>query len=126
MSMLARTSKGLRAVTALVSGIILTGILSGQVVAATVAPGAEPKAGTPEPEFLCLKDLKEPLTGLSIACYTEAGCAYVQKNAGDPLPDYDQASVPYALGREKIEGIITSSHPIMTKIKEFGYSCKAL
>lgn len=106
--------------------LVASAALSGAAAAATVKPGTEPNAAAPEPEFLCLKDLKEPLTGLSIACYTEAGCAYVQKNAGDPLPDYDQDSVAYALGREKIEGIVTSSHPIMTKIKEFGYACKGL
>jgi hypothetical protein len=102
-------------------------VFGGAVAAATVAPGTDHEAAhRAEPEFLCLKDLNSPLTGLSIACYTEAGCAYVQKNAGDPLPDYDRDSVPYALGREKIEGIVTSSAPIMAKIKTFGYACKAL
>jgi len=66
------------------------------------------------------------LEGLSIACYTEASCAHVESQKSEPLPDYDQDSVAYALGREKIEGIVTSSQPIMKKIQEFGYSCRKL
>lgn len=77
-------------------------------------------------EYLCLKNLDTPLEGLSIACYTQAGCAFVEAGKGDPLPDYDQDSVPYALGREKIEGIVTSSGAIMKKIAEFGYACRKL
>jgi hypothetical protein len=106
--------------------LVAAAVVSGAAEATTIKPGTEPRPDTPEPEFLCLKNLDAPLTGLSVACYTEVGCAYVQKNAGEPVPDYDQESVPYALGREKIEGIVTSSHPIMTKIKEFGYACKPL
>jgi len=104
----------------------MLGAVSTAAPAATVAPGDEPRIGAAEPEFLCLKDLDAPLTGLSIACYTDAGCAYVQKNAGDPLPDYEEGSVAYALGREKIEGIVTASQPIISKVKTFGYACKAL
>jgi hypothetical protein len=103
----------------------LCGLISATLVAAATAAGsasAEPAA----PEFLCLKDLKAPLEGLSIACYTEAGCAFAESQKAEPLPDYDQESVPYALGREKIEGIVTSSQPIMKKIQEFGYSCRKL
>jgi hypothetical protein len=92
----------------------------GAAVATTAPAKADPS------EFLCLKDLNAPLEGLSIACYTEAGCAYVEAQKADPLPDYDKESVPYALGREKIEGIVTSSEPIMKKIEEFGYSCRKL
>ena len=77
-------------------------------------------------EYLCLKNLSAPLEGLSIACYSQAGCAFVEAQKGDPLPDYDQESVPYALGREKIEGIVTSSGAIMKKIREFGYACRKL
>jgi hypothetical protein len=106
------------------------GTLKKSTVAAVVALGAAMTTWAPakaEPqEFLCLKDLKAPLEGLSIACYTEAGCAYVEAQKAEPLPDYDQESVPYALGREKIEGIVTSSEPIMKKIKSFGYSCRKL
>jgi hypothetical protein len=97
------------------------------MLASSIAITAETKAApSAAPEFLCLKDLKAPLDGLSIACYTEAGCAYVEAQKADPLSDYDQESVPYALGREKIEGIVTSSEPIMKKIREFGYACRKL
>lgn len=104
------------------TGLIGVIMLGGPIVT-TAAAAAAPSAA---PEFLCLKDLKAPLDGLSIACYTEAGCAYVEAQKAEPLPDYDQESVPYALGREKIEGIVTSSEPIMKKIREFGYSCRKL
>jgi hypothetical protein len=95
------------------------------VIALAAAAGLAP-ASAADAEFLCLKDLSAPLEDLAIACYSEAGCAFVEAGKAEPLPDYDQESVPYALGREKIEGIVTSSAPIMSKIKEFGYSCRKL
>ena len=96
-------------------------------VAAALMTAASPaSAGGASLEFLCLKDLKASLEGLPIACYSESGCAYVEAQKAEPLPDYDQESVAYALGREKIEGIVTASEPIMKKIKGFGYSCRKL
>lgn len=98
----------------------------GAGLAAIATLGLGTAALAADAEFLCLKDLKAPLEGLSIACYTENGCAFVEAQKAEPLPDYDQDSVAYALGREKIEGIVTSSAPIMKKIKEFGYACRKL
>ncbi len=62
-------------------------------------------------EFLCLKkeSLYGPYEGLAIACYSQSGCAFVEKLGAETLPDYDTTSVAAALGREKIEGIVTSS-----------------
>ncbi len=91
-----------------------------------VASVTAPALATDGTEFLCLKDLNAPLEGLSIACYSQTGCAFVEAQKAEPLPDYDQESVPYALGREKIEGIVTSSAAIMKKIGEFGYTCRKL
>lgn len=96
------------------------------VVITVLGAASAASAGASSTEFLCLKDLKASLEGLSIACYSEAGCAYVEAQKAEPLPDYDQESVAYALGREKIEGIVTASEPIMKKIKGFGYSCRKL
>ncbi len=98
----------------------------GAGLAAIATLGLGTAALAADTEFLCLKDLKAPLEGLSIACYTEKGCAFVEAQKAEPLPDYDQESVPYALGREKIEGIVTSSASIMKKIKEFDYACRKL
>ena len=100
----------------------LSTVVAGILLAAS-APACQAAEAS---EFLCLKDLNAALEGLSVACYSEAGCAYVEQHKGDPLPDYDQESVAYALGREKIEGIITASDPIMKKIKGFGYACRKL
>lgn len=101
------------------TALVAVAVCGAPALSETAPPG-------PATEFLCLKDLKASLDGLSIACYTEAGCAYVEAQKAEPLPDYDQESVPYALGREKIEGIVTSSAPIMKKIQEFGYACRKL
>jgi hypothetical protein len=107
------------------AGTRVKAALAAAVALASLA-GITTAATAEAPEFLCLKDLRAPLEGLSIACYTEVGCAFVEARKADPLPDYDQESVAYALGREKIEGIVTSSGPIMKKIKEFGYACRKL
>ena len=48
-----------------------------------------------------------PYEGLAVACYYGRGCAFVEKLGAETLPDYDTASVAAALGREKIEGIVT-------------------
>ncbi|WP_181335177.1 hypothetical protein [Hyphomicrobium methylovorum] len=79
------------------------------------------------PEFICLKSGDAAsLEELSIACYSDKGCAYVEQHKGEALRDYDEGSVAAALGREKIEGIVTTSAPIMKKIKGYGYSCVPL
>ena len=49
---------------------------------------------------------------------------FVEKLGAETLPDYDTESVAAALGREKIEGIVTSSEPIMKQITGDGYICK--
>ena len=85
------------------------------------APEAAPPSAT---EFLCLKKLYGPYEDLAIACYTDRGCAFVEKLGAEMLPDYDADSVAAALGREKIEGIVTSSEPIMKQVKGYGYICK--
>lgn len=78
-------------------------------------------------ESLCLKSHESTsLEEMAIACYSDNGCAFVEDNKGETLRDYDIASVAAALGREKIEGIVTSSAPIMKQITGYGYSCKAL
>jgi hypothetical protein len=79
-----------------------------------------------DPEFLCLKQIYGPYEGLAIACYSSEGCDFVEKLGAESLPDYDQASVAAALGREKIEGIVTSSAAIIKEIKSYGYTCKAV
>jgi Protein of unknown function (DUF3828) len=86
-------------------------------------PGAAAGSNT-EIEYLCVKDHSKSYQGLVMACYSDTGCKYVQSIGGEPIRDCDRDSVPYALGREKIEGIVTSSAPIMKKIGEFGYECK--
>lgn len=84
-------------------------------------------ANAASPEQICLKK-GEPaaLDELAIACYSDEGCAYVEQHNGETLRDYDETSVAAALGREKIEGIVTSSEPIMKTIKGYGYSCVPL
>lgn len=76
------------------------------------------------PEFLCVKDHSKPFEGYVIACYSDAGCNLAQARGAEPVRDYDKASVAAALGREKIEGIVTDSAPIMKKIRGYGYDCR--
>jgi hypothetical protein len=85
-----------------------------------------PAAAKDDVEQLCVKDHGKSYQDLAIACYSDAGCKYVEKIGGEPLRDYDRESVPFALGREKIEGIVTSSAVIMKQIAGYGYKCKAL
>jgi len=75
-------------------------------------------------EYFCVKNHSKTFQGLTMACYTDAGCEFVKSISGDPIRSYDVESVPYALGREKIEGIVTSSDAIIKKILGFGYACK--
>ena len=77
-------------------------------------------------EYFCVKDHNKPFKALIVACYTDAGCEYVTSIGGDPVRNYDVESVPYALGKEKIEGIVTSSNTIIKKIQGFGYTCKKI
>lgn len=79
------------------------------------------------PELICLKS-GDPasLDELAIACYSDQACSYVEQHKGEALRDYDETSVAAALGREKIEGIVTSSAPIIKQIKGYGYTCMPL
>lgn len=78
-------------------------------------------------DFICLKAHESPsLEEMAVACYSDSGCTYVEDQKGEAIRDYDEASVAAALGREKIEGIVTSSVPIMKQITGYGYSCKPL
>lgn len=78
-------------------------------------------------ESICLKSHEgNSLEEMAIACYSDSGCSYVEEHKGETLRDYDEASVAAALGREKIEGIVTSSAPIIKKITGYGYVCKPL
>ena len=96
-------------------------------LAAIVLLGTLLPANAASPEQICLKaGAPASLDELAIACYSEQGCAYVEAHHGEALRDYDETSVAAALGREKIEGIVTSSEPIMKKIEGYGYSCVPL
>lgn len=99
------------------------------VLSVTALPlfAAAAPANATSPELICLKS-GDPakLDDLALACYSDQGCAYVEQHSGEALRDYDEASVAAALGREKIEGIVTSSAPIMKKIKGYGYNCTPL
>lgn len=92
------------------------------VLLRTIAPGS-----AASPELICLKS-GDPasLDELAIACYSDQACAYVEQHKGEALRDYDETSVAAALGREKIEGIVTSSAPIINQIKGYGYTCLPL
>jgi hypothetical protein len=74
-------------------------------------------------ERFCSKNPNGSFKGTSIACYSTKGCAFVTGIGADPIFDYDRASVVAALGREKIDGIVTSSNTIIRQIKKFGYQC---
>jgi hypothetical protein len=95
--------------------------------AAVVLLSAISKASAASPELICLKS-GDPasLDELAIACYSDQACAYVEQHKGEALRDYDETSVAAALGREKIEGIVTSSAPIIKQIKGYGYNCVPL
>lgn len=96
--------------------------LAAVALLSTIVPAS---AGSPE--LICLKS-GDPasLDELAVACYSDQGCAYVEQHGGEALRDYDLKSVAAALGREKIEGIVTSSAPIMKKIKGYDYTCTPL
>jgi hypothetical protein len=101
---------------------LAVGLVALAVTIASVAASAA-EAGT---EQLCVKSHSEPMQGLAIACYSNEGCAWVEGAGGDPVRDYDVKSVPYALGRGKIEGIVTADQAIMRHIAKYGYSCRPL
>lgn len=94
---------------------------------AVVLLSAVASASAASPELICLKS-EDPasLDELAIACYSDQACAYVEQHKGEALRDYDETSVAAALGREKIEGIVTSSAPIIKQIKGYGYNCVPL
>jgi hypothetical protein len=96
-------------------------------LAAVALLGTIVPASAASPELICLKS-GDPasLDGLAIACYSDQACAYVEQHKGEALRDYDETSVAAALGREKIEGIVTSSEPIINEIKGYGYNCMPL
>ena len=96
--------------------VAVTGLSSGRLVAAP----------NDEIEYLCVKDHGKSYKDLVMACYSDNGCKYIESIGGEPIRDYDRVSVPYALGRGKIEGIVTSSAEIMKKIRGFGYKCTPL
>ena len=96
--------------------VAVTGLSSGGLAA----------AANDEIEYLCVKDHSKTYEHLVMACYSDNGCKHVESIGGEPIRDYDRVSVPYALGRGKIEGIVTSSAEIMKKIRGFGYKCTPL
>lgn len=97
------------------------------LVVGAVVLGLNPcSAKAAGPEFLCLKDHGKPLVGYVIACYSDSGCNLVQSRGAEPVRDYDTASVAAALGREKIEGIVTESAAIMKTIRGYGYECRKI
>lgn len=62
----------------------------------------------------------------TIACYSDSGCAYAESLGAYVARDYDLKSVVAALGREKIDGVVTSSSAIVDAVKGFGYACAPL
>ena len=62
--------------------------------------------------------------GDSVACYSDDGCRLAASLGGDPVRDYDEDSAPFALARGKITGIVTSSTPLMQRIRKAGGSCR--
>lgn len=94
-------------------------------LAGIVAVMSAGSASASDTEFFCVKDAETKFDdNTTIACYSDAGCAYAEKLGAYVARDYDVKSVASALGREKIEGIVTTSEPIMKKIKDYGYVCK--
>lgn len=56
---------------------------------------AGPAAAGGDREFLCIKPATTSFDDNTvIACYSDAGCAYVQRLGADPVRDYDVKSVP--------------------------------
>lgn len=81
-----------------------------------------------EQHWLC-QNIKYPMTSWdssAVACYSDRACAYVLKKGGDPLPDYDVKSVSAALGRGKIEALLTTSASIVSAGKKYDYSCSKI
>ena len=74
-------------------------------------------------ELLCTHGAA-PVKGDTAACYSDAGCSFVASLGADPIRDFEQDSAPFALARGKITGIVTSSAPLIKKIKQVGGSCR--
>ncbi len=89
---------------------------------ATSAMAADPQ------HWLC-QNTKAPMASWgdsSVACYSDRACAFVTAKGGEPLPDYDVKSVSAALGRGKIEALLTTSDSIVAAGKKFGYVCSKI
>jgi Asp/Glu/hydantoin racemase len=98
-----------RSAAAVLSALIFTGI------------SALPAAAL---ERFCVKDHNASFKNASIACYTDSGCAFVEGIGAEPIRDFPKTSVAAALGRGKIDGIMTTSPKIIRKIAQYGYSCQ--
>ncbi len=77
-------------------------------------------------EFFCAKAPLASWKDAAIACYSDRSCAFVKTRGGDPIPDYDVKSVSAALGRGKIEGILTPSAAVVSAGRKFGYTCQKI
>lgn len=82
-----------------------------------------PPARADEPEQVCTIGELETESA-TIACYSDAGCQHAETLGSEPVRDYDTESAPYALARGKIAAVITSSTPLMAKIKSLGGACQ--
>lgn len=99
--------------------------LTAAALSATCLALATLPAQAEDAEVFCAKpETTEWSDNTTIACYSDAGCAYAETLGAYVARDYDIASVAAALGREKIEGIVTSSPAILTAIKSYGYVCR--
>jgi hypothetical protein len=77
-------------------------------------------------EYFCTKAPLASWKDAAIACYSDRSCALVKARGGDPIPDYDTKSVSAALGRGKIEGILTPSSEVASGGRKFGYTCQKI
>lgn len=97
------------------------GRMAGFVLGVVMVAGMTTAASAGE-EF-CVKGDDTAYADMAIACYTDEGCKLVEDLGAEALRDYDRASVAAALGREKIEGIVTDSKDIIKTITGYGYKC---
>ena len=77
-------------------------------------------SGTASSEYVCTYGKRDILKGDTAACYSDDGCGLIAKLGADPIRDFDQASVPYALARGKIVAIVTSYPTVIQKVKSVG------
>jgi hypothetical protein len=97
-------------------------IVAGAVGAVALVSNASAQSGKVTEHF-CTKAPLASWKDAAIACYSDRSCAFVKARGGDPIPDYDAKSVSAALGRGKIEGILTPSSAIAAAGRKFGYAC---